>query len=228
MPSLRDRQPGAPLSRVLFYEFSRRVSAVIIRLFFGLRGFDSRNVPSTGAVLLASNHQSYLDPPSIAAVLKHRHLEFIARAGLFKYPAFAWVISWLNAVPIREDSGDSAAIKEVIRRLEMGRAVLIFPEGSRTLDGDIHDFKRGVSLLFKRVRCPVVPVAIAGAFEAWPRDGRPHPFGVQDVRVKFGTPIPFEELMKDGAEAGLERIRKEVVRLRAELEPQAAQPIASK
>src|SRR5437899_1906837 len=93
-------------------------------------------------------------PPG-AIILATSHLEFLARASLFKFKPFAWVISLLNSVPIDDDKGDSAAIRTVLKRLEMSRAVLIFPEGSRTKDGVMNEFKRGATLVVKRARCPV-------------------------------------------------------------------------
>ena len=213
---LADRQPGSPLRKVLFYELSLRTIRLTFKIVFRIKGYDSLNVPASGPVLLASNHESFLDPPTIAVLLYHRHLEFIARASLFK-SLFGRVIKALNAIPLKDDSGDAGAIKEVLRRLEIGRAVLIFPEGSRTPDGKLQDFKRGVALLVKKAKCPVVPVAIKGAYERWPIKGKARLTG-PPVRVMYGTPIPYDELMKNGADAALDRIRTEVIALRAKLD----------
>jgi 1-acyl-sn-glycerol-3-phosphate acyltransferase len=213
---LTDRQPGSPLHKVLFYEVVLRTVRLGLRVVFGTRGYDSLNVPASGPVLLASNHESFLDPPTIAVLLHHRHLEFIARASLFK-SFFGRVIQALNAIPLKDESGDASAIKEVLRRLEAGRAVLIFPEGSRTPDGQMHEFKRGVALLVKKARCPVVPVAISGAYERWPISQKKPRWRGPRVRVIYGKPIPYDELMKNGADAALERVRAEVVVLRDRL-----------
>ncbi len=212
---LTDRQPGSPLYKVWFYELVRTAVLLAFKVAFRARGFDRKNVPAKGPVLLASNHESFLDPPTIAILLHHRHLEFVARASLFK-GFFGHIIKALNAIPLKDDGGDAAAIKEVLRRLESGRAVLIFPEGSRSPDGEMKEFKRGVALLVKKAQCPVVPVAIAGAFEHWPVGGKCRFLG-PSVRVKYGQPIAHEELMKNGADAALERLRAEVARLREEL-----------
>jgi 1-acyl-sn-glycerol-3-phosphate acyltransferase len=213
---LADRQPGSPLHKVLFYELVLRSVRLALRIVFGTRGYESLNVPGSGPVLLASNHESFLDPPTIAVLLHHRHLEFIARGSLFK-GFFGWVIRNLNAIPLKDDSGDSGAIKEALRRLDVGRAVLIFPEGSRTPDGEMHDFKRGVALLVKKAKCPVVPVAISGAYERWPIHRKKPLWRGPRVRVLYGRPIPYDELMENGADAALERVRAEVVVLRDRL-----------
>jgi 1-acyl-sn-glycerol-3-phosphate acyltransferase len=215
---LTDRQPGSPLYKVLFYEFVLRSVRLAFKVLFRIKGFDSLNVPASGPVLLASNHESFLDPPTIAVLLYHRHLEFLARASLFK-SFFGRVIQALNAIPLKDDSGDAGAIKEVLRRLELGRAVLVFPEGSRTRDGQMQPFKRGVALMVKKAKCPVVPVAIAGAFERWPINGKCR-FTGPSIRVRYGKPIPYDELMKDGADAALERVRAEVIALREQLHSQ--------
>jgi 1-acyl-sn-glycerol-3-phosphate acyltransferase len=211
--TLRERQPGASWRRAAFYEITRRASHALLRLCFGLRGLGAANVPARGALVLAANHQSYLDPPSIGCVITQRHLSFIAQSGLFAFRPFAWVISMLNAVPIRGDAGDAGVIKGTLARLGDGHAVLIFPEGSRCDDGEVADFKRGVALLVKRAKCPVMPVAIAGAYEAWPNSKRFPRLFRRGVVVKFGTPIPHEELMRDGPDAALARLRREVLAL---------------
>src|SRR4051812_39816774 len=97
---LRDRQPGVSLARILFYIFARWVCRTTLQLLFGARATGSGNVPQTGALLMVSNHQSYLDPPAVGAFVGARHMEFLARASLFKFKPFAWLISWCNTVPI--------------------------------------------------------------------------------------------------------------------------------
>jgi 1-acyl-sn-glycerol-3-phosphate acyltransferase len=213
LDALRRRQPGAPLWRVLLYEVCRRTSRAVIWTFFGLHHIHRDRVPQSGALLIAANHESYLDPPSLGSVITHRHICYMARAGLFKFRPFAWLIRSLNSIPVDEEGGDVAAIKETIRRLEGGAGVLIFPEGSRSPTGEMMEFKRGVAVLMKRAKCPVQPAAIVGAFEAWPRGKRPRLFR-RGVRVIYGHPIPYEELMRDGPDGALERLRREIAALR--------------
>ena len=209
--------PGASLARIAFYECLRRCLVGLFRLVYRAESIGHEKVPATGPLLIAANHQSFIDPPAIGCFVRSRHLNFVARGGLFRFAPFAWFISLLNALPIREDGSDSAAIKETLRRLAQGRAILIFPEGSRTPDGKMHDFKRGVALLVKKARCPVVPAAIEGAFAAWPSSrALPSVWG-QRVRVAYGDPIPYDELMKEGPDAALVRIEAEVARLSASL-----------
>lgn len=215
--SLRRKQPDNSLPRLLFYELACAVFRALTATFWGAQVHHVERVPAAGPLLLASNHQSYLDPPLISIRLRQRHINFIAKAGLFRFRLFAWVITWLNSVPIRGDAGDTAAIKETVARLERGSAVLIFPEGSRTADGAVAPFKRGVALLVKKAKCPVVPVALEGVFDIWPASGRlPRLFGTR-ARVMYGHPIPYEELMRDGADAALARLAREIDAMRLEL-----------
>ncbi|MBL8746717.1 MAG: 1-acyl-sn-glycerol-3-phosphate acyltransferase [Phycisphaerae bacterium] len=205
------------LAQRLFYWTCWTVCLVILTFFYRLRRFNTDRIPRHGPVLIAANHQSHFDPPAIGMCNTSRPTHFIARAGLFTNRAFAWLISAVNALPIKEDSGDLGAIREVLARLETGVPVLIFPEGSRTPDGEIHEFKRGVALLLKRARCPVVPVAIEGAYQAFPRTRTLPRLVGQRIAVMVGRPIPHEELLQHGPEAGLARLRSEIESMRAEL-----------
>lgn len=212
--------PDQPHSQRLFYRFFRGLCRNLMRLMFRAYARHPERVPATGAVLLAANHQAYLDPPLVGGFVRFRECHFLAKAGLFKSSLFGWIITGLNSVPIQESTngggGDIGAIKEILHRLELGDAVVIFPEGSRTLDGAMHPFKRGVSLLVKKSSCPVVPVAVEGCFDAWPRNGKIRPFGAR-IAVMYGHPIPHDELMKDGPDAALRRLEREIDAMRLEL-----------
>ncbi len=145
---------------------------VIVRvgttLFFDLKTYGRENVPKKGGVLLVANHQSYLDPVLVAVHL-YRPVSFLAKSELFENPFLAWLIRLLEAFPVRQGHGDVGAVKEVIRRLGEGYALNIYPEGTRTLTGDIEPLEKGVALVIRRAGVPVVPVAIHGSFEAWPK-----------------------------------------------------------
>lgn len=209
---LRRKHPGSSLASLVFYECVRTLCQVLAMVFFGLRWRGTRNLPRTGGVLVVANHQSYLDPPLIGSVMGRRQFDFLARAGLFEVRWLRPVIVALHSVPVRENGGDPASIKEILRRLEQGRVVLVFPEGTRTLTGEMGEFKRGVALLLRRSGCPVLPVGISGAYEAWPRGGKPRPFRAKVV-VQVGGAIGHEELLRDGPDAALARLRDEVAGL---------------
>jgi 1-acyl-sn-glycerol-3-phosphate acyltransferase len=120
----------------------------------------------TGPVLLVANHQSHLDPVLIGLACP-RQLKFLARVGLFFWP-FSWWIRALGAVKIDRESA-LGGIKTALKLLKDGNAVAVFPEGSRTFDGLIHEFLPGFCVLARRSGATIVPVAIDGAFAAMPR-----------------------------------------------------------
>src|SRR6185369_9945170 len=123
----------------------------------------------------------------------------------------------VGCIPIKEDAGDAGAMRMAIEQLKRGRVVVIFPEGSRSPDGALHEFKRGVWLLMMRSGVPVLPAAVEGCFDAWPRSRKfPKLFG-QRVAVSFGTPISPADLKALGPEAGLKRLATEVDSLRLDL-----------
>ncbi len=214
----RDRHTGTPLAQMLHFEFWRALWAVLLLVFWRYRIYGRNRVPPTGSLLIVANHQSYLDSGAVGVAVGPRHSDSVAREGLFKNPVFGRLISSLYAFPVREDGGgDTRAIKETLARLKQGRAVIIFPEGSRTHDGSVGEFKRGAAVIVKRAKCPVLPVAVEGAYDAWPRGARaPSLFGTR-VSASIGRPIPHDELMADGPDAALERLRGEVDALRLDL-----------
>lgn len=212
-PAATGRGPGW----TLFYRFARASTTFFCTLFFRVRVVRPYAPPATGACIIVCNHQSFLDPILVGGALRDRAMHPIARLGLFKNRFFGSLIGALNSIPIRENTGDRAAIREGLKRLEQGAAVLIFPEGSRTPDGAVQTFKRGALLLIGQSGCPVLPAAVEGPFEAWPRDRKlPRLWGSR-VAVAFGDPIDHDELLEDGPNAALERLQREVEALRAQL-----------
>lgn len=214
---LKRRRPNTSVVQLLWFEFCRSICQALLIGLYRARWDGSSRVPRDGALLIVANHQSFLDPPLVGVMTTCRQLDFIARGGLFSNPAFGGLIRSVNSIPIRQEGGgDTAAMKEALKRLREGKAVLIFPEGSRTFDGQLAEFKRGVSVLVKRANCPVLPVGIDGVYDTWPRTKKLPPlFG--RVAGVVGEPIDHTELMADGMEAAMRRLEREVdgLRLRA-------------
>jgi 1-acyl-sn-glycerol-3-phosphate acyltransferase len=134
---------------------------------FSLRTAGWGHVPTKGPVLVLSNHQSMFDP-AIVGISIRRYLVYLARQNLFEQPILGPFIRSVGAIPIDRELGKDG-LKAVLGALDRGRAVLVFPEGERTHTGQVQPLKRGVSLLIERVKCPIVPVGVAGAFAAWSR-----------------------------------------------------------
>ena len=151
---------------------------------FSLRREGWKHVPRKGPLLLLANHQSMFDPV-LVGLTSRRYLSYLARKTLFDQPVLAPLIRSLNAIPIDRNAGKDG-IQAVLDALGQGQAVLMFPEGERTPDGTVLPLKPGVSLLVKRVRCPIVPVGIAGAFAAWSRFLPPGP---STIAVSVGEPL---------------------------------------
>jgi 1-acyl-sn-glycerol-3-phosphate acyltransferase len=162
-------------------------------------------VPLSGGVILASNHQSFFDP-IMATLPVPREACYLGRDSLFSHPVLAAVIRMYNCIPVKRASADVRALKSVMNKLDEGYMVTLFPEGTRTPDGRVHDCQPGVVLIARRTGAPIVPVAVEGAFEVWPRQRKfPHP---RPVWVQYGDPIPpaaFENLSNDEAARDLTR-----------------------
>ncbi|MGQ0627356.1 MAG: lysophospholipid acyltransferase family protein [Phycisphaerales bacterium] len=213
LAAIRAKNPGRSIGAIGFYSVVQHAAWLGLRIFFRLRATGTQHMPGSGPVIVAVNHQSHLDAEMVGTVLP-RHLNYIARASLFKNPLFGWFIRMLNSVPIKEGTSDTGAIRTAIEQLALGRAVLIFPEGTRSPDGTLQPFKRGVWLLLSRSRCPVLPVAVRGAHAAWPRGTKlPRLFGGHRLSVNIGEPIAPETLLALGPDEGLAHLRETVQRL---------------
>lgn len=164
-------------------------------LGWGLRAWHRERLPPTGPMLLVGNHVSHFDPP-IVGVCVGRPCTYLARHTLFDVPGLGWLIRSLGAVPIDRDAGKDG-LTAVLKLLEEGRRVVMFPEGTRSPDGTFQPLKPGVALIAKKANCPIVPVGVVGAYESWPRTRplpMPAPFGVfgpgRPIGVNFGEPFP--------------------------------------
>lgn len=186
--------------RRLFYFSMRPLVAMFFLIFYGVRYYGRNNMPENGGVLVAANHQSHLDPPLIGGGLRRR-LNYLARKSLFKSRAFAWLIDMLDAIPLDIEGIGFEGIKESMKRLRGGEMILIFPEGARTWDGKMVPFKAGALTLAQKCKVAILPAAIDGCFEAWPRTNKfPRLWG--KIRVVYGEPIPYEDF-KDLSEEEL-------------------------
>lgn len=158
---------------------------------FGVRTRFAQPLPARGGLIVLSSHQSHLDPLLLGLACERR-LSSLARSSLYAFKPFGFIITALDAVPIDREASAVAAMKTVIKRLEDGAAVIIFPEGTRTATGRLGELKSGFALIAKKARVPIVPVAIVGAWECWPktrllpRSGR--------IRLEFGRVMQPDEI----------------------------------
>jgi 1-acyl-sn-glycerol-3-phosphate acyltransferase len=175
-----------------WFWYARWVCKVFCILFFRLRSYGLQNVPTNGAFVLVSNHQSFLDPIFCGIPLK-KHLHFLARDTLFTNRFFGWLISSVNTIPLRQNEADLIAMRKVIAKLKEGCSVCLFPEGTRTSDGKITPFKPGLGLLCRRGQAAIVPVLIDGAFECWPRHKKIFSPG-KKISVCYGKAITVQQV----------------------------------
>src|SRR5262245_42862103 len=153
---------------LFWWTFIRGLVLLFLSAAYRIRRRGAEHVPPTGPIIYVANHQSHLDPPIVGVLVTDRPFSGLARATLFHSRILAWIMRGIGAIDIEQGKGDAGAMKAVLSELQAGRSVLIFPEGTRTSDGAIGEFQRGVMLLIKRSAAQVVPVAIEGAFDIWP------------------------------------------------------------
>ena len=176
----------------LFYKMGRVPCRIYTTVMHDFKAYGTKHVPADGGVLIVSNHQSYLDPVLLGTAIKNRPLSYLSKSELFENRIFGGLISQMNAYPVRQGAGDIGAVKETIRRLQEGHALNIFPEGSRTEDGELQPMQSGVGLIVRRAGVPVVPAAIVGSYEAFPRHAK-FPRRLP-VRLQFGPPMQISDL----------------------------------
>jgi 1-acyl-sn-glycerol-3-phosphate acyltransferase len=172
----------------LYYWLGYHLSRLAAKMLFRFRILHRERMIQTGPVILAMNHQSYLDPP-LAGNACDRAIYFLMRRSLLDVWGLGWLLPKLNVIPVEQEGMDRSALKAVIRVLKAGEGVLIFPEGARTLDGNLQAPLPGLGLIIAKTLAPVVPMRIFGAHEALPRGGGR--LRLAPITVVVGEPIYF-------------------------------------
>lgn len=208
--AFRRRVPGRGAIRAIWWDFCAFCCWAYLAGFLGLRRHHRERVPATGGVLVVSNHQSFLDPMVNGVTVWERQFTALARDTLFKGP-FGWLIRSVSARPIRREGGDVEAMKAALAELEAGRVVILYPEGTRSPDGERQAFRRGVLLLVKRARATVLPMGVEGTFDAWPK-GRKLPRLFGKIDCVCGEPIDGAALAAMTAEEQLRTLEAAVAR----------------
>jgi 1-acyl-sn-glycerol-3-phosphate acyltransferase len=202
------------LPSYLWYEFSYGITLAAMTLGFSLRFHGRNNIPKSGPALLLANHQSFLDPVAVG-LASPRHLCYLARKTLFRNRLFSALLRSYNVVPVDLAGIAKEGLKTILDQLHAGQAVLVYPEGERTRKGNLQPLKPGVLLLVKRCDAPIVPIGVAGAFEALSRAARaPHfsplfwPATGSDIAVSIGRPVPSTRYRDMPREQALEELQK--------------------
>jgi 1-acyl-sn-glycerol-3-phosphate acyltransferase len=187
-----DPPPLPSASRLnLLWRALRPPVRFLFALLFRFRAFGENNIPSSGGALFLVNHQSYLDPVILALPMK-RPLSMVARKNLYEIPLFGRILKALYGLAIDRDSPGTGIIREMLRRLEHGFLIGIFPEGTRSSGLPVAPVKPGFLSILRRTDVPVIPVGIAGADRALPKGAK----FIRPARIciTFGEPIPGDVL----------------------------------
>ncbi len=175
------------------YYFWYTLSKITARLFFSFRVVYPERLIEEGSLILASNHQSYFDPPLIG-ICSRRGVYYLARKTLLQIPLLGKLLPHINVILVDRDGNDMSALKSVIRTVRAGNGVVLFPEGTRSPNGQLQAGKAGIGLVIAKTRAPVQPMRIFGSFEAFPKGSGK--ITAVPVTVVVGEPIRFtpEEL----------------------------------
>jgi 1-acyl-sn-glycerol-3-phosphate acyltransferase len=207
----------------LSYRIGWNVFRAFYATYFRWRVFNPENVPLQGGVILASNHASFLDPPLVGAGLR-RDINYLARESLFRFPGIGALLRSWNSVPVDRDGGGARGLRAILDRLLAGGAIILFPEGTRTRDGQLQPARSGIGLTVIKSSAPVVPVRVFGTFEAYGRHIKfPRP---RRITVKYGRPLNFEKLRAEAKTCDKARLKEiyqqvadEIMAAIAKLEP---------
>lgn len=199
----------------IIYQISKIVLTIFFKVFNRLEIIDYHNLPDEGGFIVAANHVSYLDPPIIGVALRRKPI-FIAKEGLFKIPFIGTFVKYFS-FPLNRNKPQPSTIKEAVCRLKNGEVIVVFPEGSRSADGNMLDPKRGVSLIAMMSGSPIVPVLIKGTDNALPVGAkfiRP-----AKIKVIFGKYIKIEK--QETGKQFQEKISREIMQRIKELKERA-------
>jgi len=196
-----------------FYWFIWTVARIFVTIAYGTRVRGLDNIPRTGPLIVAGNHQSGMDPPFLGCTVP-REMHFFAKKELFSVFFLGRLISWLNAFPVRRGVFDPKAMGKVFDVLSQGGGLIFFPEGTRGNGEEFLKPKPGIGMMAIRAKVPIVPAFIHRSHQLkkalWRRRG---------VRVWYGPPIPVEVVTsfandRDGYQALAEEVMRHIGRLK--------------
>ena len=207
------------LGILLFAEILR----LMFRVIWGLKVSGTENIPREGKCILCVNHGSYLDAFIVEASMPaslRKGIFFVGFRAYFDQPFIRNILKYIRVIPIDPGMHFVEAMQASAYVLKNEKILCIFPEGQRTIDGNVKEFKKGVGILAKELNIPLVPVLITGSYESWPRPkSLPKPY---PIKITFGRPFDFDELKKVGLNLGAKDeyeaiafgIREEVIKLK--------------
>ena len=176
----------------MFYYIAKTIVWLLLKIFWRMEVIGTENVPERGGMIIASNHVSYLDPVVLGAATK-RKIHFIAKKEVFNNIFSSIFLKSLNAFPVDRKKIDMPAFKKTISILKKGGILGIFPEGTRSINGELQELKLGVVKIAMKAGVPIVPVGIIGTHKIYPH-GKMFPVLFKNkISVYFGAPQYFDK-----------------------------------
>ena len=170
----------------MLYRFSQIVFRLLFYTVFRTRVYGRENIPKEGAVILAANHASNIDPPLMASLIE-RPVSYMAKIELFENPIFGAAIRRCHAFPVKRGASDRGAIKAAVTVLKEGHMLGLFPEGTRSKTGELQKAEAGLALIASMTGAPIVPVAILNSHRIFANGGL-----LPQLRIMYGAPISFQ------------------------------------
>jgi len=189
----------------IFYNLAK----LLAKTLFRMRVVHPERMIEEGPLILAVNHSSYFDPP-LAGICSKRAVYYLARKSLLKWPFFGPLFPDMNVIPVERDGNDMSALREVIKKVKEGNGIVLFPEGTRSKDGNLQKAKAGIGLVIAKTKAPVLPMRIFGAYEAFPKGTKRMRF--TKITVVIGEPIYFtKEELSDNSRETYQRLSDRVM-----------------
>jgi len=199
----------------MFYWFIWYLFNFLKGLFFTVKVIGLENVPRSGGFIFAVNHKSYLDP-MVIGMISRRRIRFVARDSLFRNWLFGGFIRALGAFPVKRDSADIGAIKQIFNALKQEYGVLIFPEGTRVSDDGERKVQAGIGMIALKSGVPIVPVYISGSDRVLPPGAKKITRGC--ITVTFGPPTQYSDKKESYADIA-NQIMSNILQLEKTLPP---------
>ncbi len=181
----------------LSYRIGHTIFRAVARSFYDFRVIGEENLKLAGPALIVANHVSFLDPPFIGQAFDEP-LYFFARKSLFDHPMAGKLLRSWQTIPVDKDKPDASSLKSTIRLLKSGKKILMFPEGTRSLDGKPQKAEAGVGLFIAKSSAPVLPVRIYGSYEAYPRGAK----FLRPARIRLVVGKPYQPDLKAHRQEG--------------------------
>lgn len=177
------------LINIIVYGLGYYLAKILFKILCRCKVYGKKNVPKKGGCLIAPNHASFVDPHLVGSSCP-REIYFFARSTLMKKKVFEILLDLWNCIPVDRDTPTPGSLKKAISVLRNGHALLVFPEGTRTEDGNLQEAKLGLGYIAQKAKVPIVPVYVYGTYDVLPKGAKKIKF--RKVAVLFGKPLDFQ------------------------------------